>query len=173
MELGFHAESHCTAGRREQRRGRFPRAPSPLSCIGSTDRPCPDGTRESESSRPFRSARLTCRGGRIEESVPLLAKAQALGHIGRSRRRGRVAEGGGLLNRYTLSRRIEGSNPSVSAILPASRPTGASQDWEHKARSRMPSEALAKEGCLTRFPRLPADVGRSHPPAAHRSNSSR
>jgi hypothetical protein len=31
------------------------------------------------------------------------------------RRRGRVAEGGGLLNRYTLSRRIEGSNPSVSA----------------------------------------------------------
>jgi hypothetical protein len=30
-------------------------------------------------------------------------------------RRGRVAEGGGLLNRYTLLRRIEGSNPSVSA----------------------------------------------------------
>jgi hypothetical protein len=26
-----------------------------------------------------------------------------------------VAEGGGLLNRYTLSRRIEGSNPSLSA----------------------------------------------------------
>jgi hypothetical protein len=26
-----------------------------------------------------------------------------------------VAEGGGLLNRYTLIRRIEGSNPSVSA----------------------------------------------------------
>ncbi len=26
-----------------------------------------------------------------------------------------MAEGGGLLNRYTLSRRIEGSNPSVSA----------------------------------------------------------
>ncbi len=33
----------------------------------------------------------------------------------RTRRRGRVAEGGGLLNRYTLQRRIEGSNPSVSA----------------------------------------------------------
>ena len=29
-----------------------------------------------------------------------------------------MAEGGGLLNRYTLSRRIEGSNPSVSAIPP-------------------------------------------------------
>ena len=28
-----------------------------------------------------------------------------------------MAEGGGLLNRYTLSRRIEGSNPSGSASL--------------------------------------------------------
>ena len=28
-----------------------------------------------------------------------------------------MAEGGGLLNRYTLSRRIEGSNPSVSAKI--------------------------------------------------------
>ena len=27
-----------------------------------------------------------------------------------------MAEGGGLLNRYTLLRRIEGSNPSVSAM---------------------------------------------------------
>src|SRR5262245_31842716 len=35
--------------------------------------------------------------------------------ISAPRRRGRVAEGGGLLNRYTLQRRIEGSNPSVSA----------------------------------------------------------
>jgi hypothetical protein len=31
------------------------------------------------------------------------------------RRRGREAEGGGLLNRYTVKSRIEGSNPSVSA----------------------------------------------------------
>jgi hypothetical protein len=30
-------------------------------------------------------------------------------------RRGREAEGGGLLNRYTVKSRIEGSNPSVSA----------------------------------------------------------
>ena len=30
-------------------------------------------------------------------------------------RDGRVAEGGGLLNRYTVKSRIEGSNPSVSA----------------------------------------------------------
>ena len=28
-----------------------------------------------------------------------------------------MAEGGGLLNRYTLQRRIEGSNPSVSARI--------------------------------------------------------
>jgi hypothetical protein len=32
-----------------------------------------------------------------------------------------VAEGGGLLNRYTLLRRIEGSNPSVSANKHGSR----------------------------------------------------
>ena len=32
-----------------------------------------------------------------------------------SGRRGREAEGGGLLNRYTVKSRIEGSNPSVSA----------------------------------------------------------
>ena len=35
----------------------------------------------------------------------------------RTRSCGRVAEGGGLLNRYTLQRRIEGSNPSGSASL--------------------------------------------------------
>ena len=38
-------------------------------------------------------------------------------------RRGRVAEGGGLLNRYTLQRRIEGSNPSVSASAARAIPT--------------------------------------------------
>jgi hypothetical protein len=46
-----------------------------------------------------------------------LASGTPLGHMDVRRRRGRVAEGGGLLNRYTLSRRIEGSNPSVSASL--------------------------------------------------------
>ena len=34
-----------------------------------------------------------------------------------SGRRGREAEGGGLLNRYTVKSRIEGSNPSVSATI--------------------------------------------------------
>ena len=34
-----------------------------------------------------------------------------------------MAEGGGLLNRYTLSRRIEGSNPSVSAMSEENFPT--------------------------------------------------
>lgn len=38
------------------------------------------------------------------------------GSLGGGRRRGgRVAEGGGLLNRYTPQRRIKGSNPFVSA----------------------------------------------------------
>jgi hypothetical protein len=32
-----------------------------------------------------------------------------------TRRRGREAEGGGLLNRYTVISRIRGSNPLVSA----------------------------------------------------------
>jgi hypothetical protein len=44
----------------------------------------------------------------------LTTKLQIYSHFAH-RRRGRVAEGGGLLNRYTLIRRIEGSNPSVSA----------------------------------------------------------
>ncbi len=34
-----------------------------------------------------------------------------------SRRDGRVVEGGGLLNRYAVNSRIEGSNPSPSATL--------------------------------------------------------
>jgi hypothetical protein len=37
------------------------------------------------------------------------------GEIAALRRRGREAEGGGLLNRYRVSSPIEGSNPSVSA----------------------------------------------------------
>ena len=36
-----------------------------------------------------------------------------------------MTEGGGLLNRYTLQRRIEGSNPSVSAINSSAIPARA------------------------------------------------
>ena len=36
-----------------------------------------------------------------------------------------MAEGGGLLNRYTLQRRIEGSNPSVSARFSGSESLGS------------------------------------------------
>ena len=55
---------------------------------------------------PIRCQFLFCcyRGG--EELIGLLR-----------RRRGREAEGGGLLNRYTVKSRIEGSNPSVSANI--------------------------------------------------------
>ena len=42
-----------------------------------------------------------------------------------------MAEGGGLLNRYTLQRRIEGSNPSVSARLKLRfRITAAAVAWK-------------------------------------------
>src|SRR5438874_2509375 len=58
------------------------------------------------------------------------------------RRDGRVAEGGGLLNRYTLSRRIEGSNPSLSARPPLLRycakwyptPSGVAPDARDQRR---------------------------------------
>src|SRR5438552_6615371 len=61
-----------------------------------------------------------------------------LGHaklLARSTRRGgRVAEGGGLLNRYTVNSRIVGSNPIPSAttiplIRGASRQTIEAQIW--------------------------------------------
>ena len=52
-------------------------------------------------------------------AAPCLTASRGAPRYLRTRRRGRVAEGGGLLNRYTLQRRIEGSNPSVSAILKA------------------------------------------------------
>ena len=64
---------------------------------------------------------MGCKSGNARLAAPhlrkshRLASAPRLGHMDVQRRRGRVAEGGGLLNRYTLSRRIEGSNPSVSA----------------------------------------------------------
>lgn len=87
------------------------------------------------------------------------------------RRRGRVAEGGGLLNRYTSKRRIEGSNPSVSAnntpssqsfsqnpsqrgrsqahfagVAPSSMSSDKSAAWradEHPSRERRPRTAAS------------------------------
>jgi hypothetical protein len=47
-----------------------------------------------------------------------LARAAIFCEINRTLwRDGRVAEGGGLLNRYTVKSRIGGSNPPLSAIL--------------------------------------------------------
>ena len=45
------------------------------------------------------------------------------------RRRGREAEGGGLLNRYTVKSRIEGSNPSVSAKCWSGTDHGQFRSW--------------------------------------------
>ena len=50
----------------------------------------------------------------LPDGLPVTAKPGKRSRIGR---RGRAAEGGGLLNRYTVNIRIEGSNPSVSAII--------------------------------------------------------
>ena len=55
-----------------------------------------------------------------------------------------MAEGGGLLNRYTLQRRIEGSNPSGSARfqLPSSEsPLGRCPEINPVCRSGTPTEA--------------------------------
>ncbi len=57
---------------------------------------------------------------RLERSSPGIFPYELTGQHGISKpslswRRGREAEGGGLLNRYTVKSRIEGSNPSVSA----------------------------------------------------------
>src|SRR2546421_7004029 len=58
------------------------------------------------------------------------------------RRDGRVAEGGGLLNRYTVKSRIGGSNPPLSAISPNSELTF--QDLPPPSRTfRTPSESAA------------------------------
>ena len=55
-----------------------------------------------------------------QPSLPSRAGAIAfqanLGHSDKERRGGRAAEGSGLLNRHTV-KRIEGSNPSLSASL--------------------------------------------------------
>jgi hypothetical protein len=53
-----------------------------------------------------------------------------------------VAEGGGLLNRYTLSRRIEGSNPSVSANAPSS-------DIQSSPKNIMQNRSLGRLSRLT------------------------
>src|SRR6516225_4636640 len=53
------------------------------------------------SSSAFRSRR------RDSANLPLAAQS-SVGHIGGSRRRGRVAEGGGLLNRYRVVKPYRG-----------------------------------------------------------------
>jgi hypothetical protein len=65
-----------------------------------------------------------------------------------------VAEGGGLLNRYTLQRRIEGSNPSVSATANPLKILGTTQgligSFRHRPLSRVwsPSRPAGRgSGC--------------------------
>jgi hypothetical protein len=57
-----------------------------------------------------------------------------------------VAEGGGLLNRYTLQRRIEGSNPSVSANMLSSDGLRASiREFECESRGTAVADSLGRE----------------------------
>src|SRR4029079_3373430 len=68
------------------------------------------------------------------------------------RRRGRVAEGGGLLNRYTLQRRIEGSNPSVSANI-------KSTSNQFLNPSRLSAQAVNHDGSHTSLSTFEANTG--------------
>src|SRR5438874_6861301 len=56
----------------------------------------------------------------------------------RSRRDGRVAEGGGLLNRYTVKSRIGGSNPPLSASSSVRLPIEPSRAVQPFGNSRGP-----------------------------------
>src|SRR5437588_2346657 len=79
------------------------------------------------------------------------------------RRRGREAEGGGLLNRYRVSSPIEGSNPSVSAsrFKSAERPlilqTGESA--RHTGWARVWGQGLSKPALVQRQQPLPVPFG--------------
>ncbi len=120
----------------EQGRKIFPRFASRSAPGGATPFAgnCGDAGRQRNGGRRCR-APMTAAGGRIlkaqaerRQVAPCPATRRDRGPPAnrltvrrrncrglRVRRRGRVAEGGGLLNRYTLKRRIEGSNPSLSA----------------------------------------------------------
>ena len=55
-----------------------------------------------------------------------------------------MAEGNGLLNRHTLSRRIEGSNPSVSAIHLPARRRRCELVW-HRTAARISAPSLPSD----------------------------
>ena len=72
-------------------------------------------SRSKRKTNVDQSRRMTARSPTSSPLGLVLTGSAPLDRHASIRRRGRVAEGGGLLNRYTLQRRIEGSNPSVSA----------------------------------------------------------
>ena len=71
------------------------------SCQAQVPAPFAGSTRPRRARPKFRSRR------RDSANLPLAAKG-SVGHIGGSRRRGRVAEGGGLLNRYRVVKPYRG-----------------------------------------------------------------
>ena len=60
-----------------------------------------------------------------------------------------MAEGGGLLNRYTLQRRIEGSNPSVSASV---RCPSSCNHRRSKVAASFPPELVVHSLCPLKRP---------------------
>ena len=82
-----------------------------------------------------------------------------------------MAEGGGLLNRYTLQRRIEGSNPSVSAsdfptVDIAEHSIRAARAWLPKSLLfAQPDRTPEPRGMATKRPRVwPLLLERGPPP---------
>ena len=107
------SKSRPTAGWRQSRRSLLS-----ASKISWQRRRCHNPRRKSMPeglARVTDVAAGTCRDEAItlpchscDVGLVFLANQGPVGHIRKLRRRGRVAEGGGLLNRYTLQRRIEG-----------------------------------------------------------------
>src|ERR1043165_4417834 len=73
---------------------------------------------------PFRDAPFIGRAGR-NFSCMFLTGSRWLSRFRGQWRDGRVAEGGGLLNRYTVKSRIGGSNPPLSAAVQDHATTGS------------------------------------------------
>ena len=66
-----------------------------------------------------------------------------------------MAEGGGLLNRYTVKSRIEGSNPSVSAIdsIPDTWVIDHSRDMGNTFGARGSSIGSNRQVSSSKYPR--------------------
>ena len=81
-------------------------------------------------TKGFKLDALSKERGRIDSGPLTVYKARGIRRVDPTHRwrGGRVAEGGGLLNRYTVNSRIVGSNPIPSATIHAARDSFADAD---------------------------------------------